>query len=88
MLISESRMVSITPDVEFHIRSNTQWPKLPPSVKAVSRDLNIFCGSNVCTKNYVNFVVQSLGNAPGLYEKAVVDFSIKNQLRWRNNLGM
>ena len=32
--------------------------------------------------------IQSLGNAPGLYEKAVVDFSVKNQLRWRNNLGM
>lgn len=31
--------------------------------------------------------IQSLGNAPGLYDKAVLEYSVKNQLRWRNNLG-
>ncbi len=28
-------MVSITPEVEFHIRQNFPWTKLPSSVKAV-----------------------------------------------------
>ncbi|XP_064382636.1 protein FAM91A1-like isoform X2 [Halichondria panicea] len=55
-------MVSISTDVEFHIRSNTPWPKLPTTVKS------------------------SLGNAPGLYDKAVLDYSVKNQLRWRMNI--
>lgn len=55
-------MVSITADVELHIRSNTSWAKLPSTVKA------------------------SLGNAPGLYEKAINDYSVKNQLRWRSNM--
>ena len=31
--------------------------------------------------------VQSLGNAPGLYEKAINEFSVKNQMRWRSNMG-
>jgi len=56
-------MVSISPDVEFHIRQNYAWSRLPPSVKA------------------------SLGNAPGLYDRAVMEISVKNQLRWRGNLG-
>ncbi len=28
-------MVSMTGDVEYHIRSSTPWAKLPPSVKSV-----------------------------------------------------
>lgn len=36
-LASRGRMVSITPEVEFHIRQNFPWTKLPSSVKAVSR---------------------------------------------------
>lgn len=28
-----------------------------------------------------------MGNAPGLYDKAVLEVSIKNQIKWRNNLG-
>jgi len=33
---SSLEMVSISPDVEFHIRQNYAWSRLPPSVKAVS----------------------------------------------------
>ena len=28
-----------------------------------------------------------MGNAPGLYDKAVLEVSIKNQIKWRNNVG-
>ena len=28
-----------------------------------------------------------MGNAPGLYDKAVHEVSIKNQIKWRNNIG-
>lgn len=48
-------------DVEFHIRHNYPWSKLPTNVK------------------------QSLGNSRE-YEKQVVLYSIRNQLRYRNNL--
>ena len=51
-------MVSITPDVEFHIRSNTQWPKLPPSVKAVSHGLYNFC-SKFNSVPQINHVIPS-----------------------------
>lgn len=72
-------MVSISSDVEFHIRSNTPWPKLPTTVKSVSHCYALFPQSS--------HITQSLGNAPGLYDKAVFDYSVKNQLRWRNSLG-
>ncbi|KAJ9590387.1 hypothetical protein L9F63_016578, partial [Diploptera punctata] len=49
-------------EVEFHIRHNYQWAKLPAIVK------------------------QSLGNSQKEYEKCIVNFSIKNQLRYRGNL--
>lgn len=49
-------------EVEFHIRQNYQWVKLPVTVK------------------------QSLGNSQKEYEKCIVNFSIKNQLRYRGNL--
>ncbi|KAL7984082.1 hypothetical protein Chor_002652 [Crotalus horridus] len=49
-------------DVEFHIRQNYPWARLPASVK------------------------QGLGNSQREYEKQVVLYSIRNQLRYRNNL--
>ncbi|XP_078674348.1 protein FAM91A1-like [Branchiostoma floridae x Branchiostoma belcheri] len=49
-------------DVEFHIRHNYTWAKLPASVK------------------------QAMGNSQKEYEKAVVTFSIRNQLRYKGNL--
>ncbi|XP_057684492.1 protein FAM91A1 [Corythoichthys intestinalis] len=49
-------------DVEFHIRQNYPWNKLPVNVK------------------------QSLGNSQREYEKHVLLYSIRNQLRFRNNL--
>lgn len=49
-------------DVEFHIRQNYPWSKLPASVK------------------------QGLGNSQREYEKHVLLYSIRNQLRFRNNL--
>uniref|UniRef100_A0A4W3I803 Family with sequence similarity 91 member A1 n=1 Tax=Callorhinchus milii TaxID=7868 RepID=A0A4W3I803_CALMI len=49
-------------DVEFHIRQNYPWSKLPGSVR------------------------QSLGNSQREYEKHVLLYSIRNQLRYRNNL--
>ncbi|XP_029299766.1 protein FAM91A1 isoform X2 [Cottoperca gobio] len=49
-------------DVEFHIRQNYPWTKLPANVK------------------------QSLGNSQREYEKHVLLYSIRNQLRFRNNL--
>uniref|UniRef100_A0A1A8GFP0 Family with sequence similarity 91, member A1 n=2 Tax=Nothobranchius korthausae TaxID=1143690 RepID=A0A1A8GFP0_9TELE len=49
-------------DVEFHIRQNYPWNKLPANVK------------------------QSLGNSQREYEKHVLLYSIRNQLRFRNNL--
>uniref|UniRef100_A0A2K6BU65 Family with sequence similarity 91 member A1 n=1 Tax=Macaca nemestrina TaxID=9545 RepID=A0A2K6BU65_MACNE len=49
-------------DVEFHIRHNYPWNKLPANVR------------------------QSLGNSQREYEKQVVLYSIRNQLRYRNNL--
>ncbi|XP_067004494.2 protein FAM91A1 [Anabrus simplex] len=49
-------------EVEFHIRQNYPWTKLPANVK------------------------QSLGNSQKEYEKCIVNFSIKNQLRYRGNL--
>ncbi|CDQ92966.1 unnamed protein product [Oncorhynchus mykiss] len=50
-------------DVEFHIRQNYPWNKLPANVK------------------------QSVGNSQREYEKHVQLYSIRNQLRFRNNLG-
>ncbi|XP_066546562.1 protein FAM91A1 [Amia ocellicauda] len=49
-------------DVEFHIRQNYPWNKLPANVK------------------------QSLGNSQREYEKHVLLYSIRNQLRFRCNL--
>ncbi|XP_068431956.1 protein FAM91A1 isoform X2 [Clinocottus analis] len=49
-------------DVEFHIRQNYPWTKLPANVK------------------------QSVGNSQREYEKHVLLYSIRNQLRFRNNL--
>ncbi|XP_053322413.1 protein FAM91A1 [Spea bombifrons] len=49
-------------DVEFHIRQNYPWAKLPANVR------------------------QSLGNSQKEYEKHVVLYSIRNQLRYRVNL--
>ncbi|XP_034981124.2 protein FAM91A1 [Zootoca vivipara] len=49
-------------DVEFHIRHNYPWARLPASIK------------------------QGLGNSQRDYEKQVVLYSIRNQLRYRNNL--
>ncbi|KAM9095925.1 protein FAM91A1 isoform X1 [Antechinus flavipes] len=49
-------------DVEFHIRHNYPWNKLPANVR------------------------QGLGNSQREYEKQVVLYSIRNQLRYRNNL--
>nr|XP_033789365.1 protein FAM91A1 isoform X2 [Geotrypetes seraphini] len=49
-------------DVEFHIRHNYPWGKLPANIR------------------------QSLGNSQKEYEKHVVLYSIRNQLRYRNNL--
>ncbi|XP_064332934.1 protein FAM91A1 isoform X2 [Camelus dromedarius] len=49
-------------DVEFHIRHNYPWSKLPANVR------------------------QSLGNSQREYEKQVVLYSIRNQLRYRSNL--
>lgn len=49
-------------DVEFHIRQNYPWAKLPGNVK------------------------QSLGNSQREYEKQVLLYSIRNQLRYRTNL--
>ncbi|XP_039709749.1 protein FAM91A1 isoform X2 [Pteropus medius] len=49
-------------DVEFHIRHNYPWSKLPANVR------------------------QSLGNSQREYEKQVVLYSIRNQLRYKNNL--
>uniref|UniRef100_A0AAZ3PER9 FAM91A1 n=1 Tax=Oncorhynchus tshawytscha TaxID=74940 RepID=A0AAZ3PER9_ONCTS len=51
-------------DVEFHIRQNYPWTKLPANVK------------------------QSVGNSQREYEKHVQLYSIRNQLRFRNNLGL
>ncbi|XP_063780469.1 protein FAM91A1 [Pseudophryne corroboree] len=49
-------------DVEFHIRQNYPWAKLPANVR------------------------QSLGNSQKEYEKHVILYSIRNQLRYRSNL--
>uniref|UniRef100_A0A6I8NLC8 Family with sequence similarity 91 member A1 n=1 Tax=Ornithorhynchus anatinus TaxID=9258 RepID=A0A6I8NLC8_ORNAN len=49
-------------DVDFHIRHNYPWNKLPANVR------------------------QGLGNSQREYEKQVVLYSIRNQLRYRNNL--
>uniref|UniRef100_A0A4X2L932 Family with sequence similarity 91 member A1 n=1 Tax=Vombatus ursinus TaxID=29139 RepID=A0A4X2L932_VOMUR len=49
-------------DVEFHIRHNYPWSKLPANVR------------------------QGLGNSQREYEKQVVLYSIRNQLRYRSNL--
>ncbi|XP_062912142.1 protein FAM91A1 isoform X2 [Mobula hypostoma] len=49
-------------DVEFHIRQNYPWAKLPGNVR------------------------QSLGNSQREYEKQVLLYSIRNQLRYRTNL--
>ena len=37
--------------------------------------------------NVVHTHSQSLGNNPAHYNKQVLEFSIKNQQRWRGNLG-
>ncbi|GAB6029426.1 hypothetical protein CHUAL_005185 [Chamberlinius hualienensis] len=49
-------------DVEFHIRNNYSWARLPANVK------------------------QQLGNSQLDYEKYIKSFSIRNQLRHKNNL--
>ncbi|XP_033644653.1 protein FAM91A1-like, partial [Asterias rubens] len=49
-------------EVEFHIRNNYPWAKLPANIKQV------------------------LGQSQKEYEKLVVNFSVKNQLRYKGNL--
>ncbi|XP_018079427.2 protein FAM91A1 isoform X2 [Xenopus laevis] len=54
--------VTMNIDVDFHIRQNYPWAKLPASVR------------------------QNLGNSPNEYEKHVILYSIRNQLRYRAHL--
>lgn len=49
-------------DLEFHIKNNYLWGKLPLSVR------------------------QHLGNEPAEYEKAVVQYCVRNQLRFKESL--
>ncbi|XP_062506716.1 protein FAM91A1-like isoform X2 [Corticium candelabrum] len=48
--------------VEFHIRNNYSWTKLPITIK------------------------QLLGHSQKSWEKAVLEYSIRNQLRWKGNI--
>ncbi|XP_071487011.1 protein FAM91A1-like, partial [Diadema antillarum] len=54
--------MSMNSEVEFHIRNNYPWGKLPANIK------------------------QLLGHSPKEYEKCVISYSIKNQLRYKGNL--
>ncbi len=71
-------------EVEACIRENVPWTKLPSPVKQVGGGES----SSYLEKPAVYVVVlfQQLGNSQKEYEKCVVTFSVKNQVRFRGNL--
>ena len=76
--------------VEDSIRKNIPWSKVSQDVKQVGAQLtdaaHCMLGRRMLKmiQNVVKF--QQIGNSSKEYDKAVVAFSIKNQLRFKGNL--
>ena len=74
--------------VEDSIRKNIPWSKVSEDVKQVGAKSRKFvrgvCHMPKLIENV--FVFQQIGNSSKEYDKAVVAFSIKNQLRFKGNL--
>ena len=77
---------SVSPELAFHIRQNTQWGKLPPSVKEVHYYLKTYV-IDLFTHLFLCLLMQSMNNSRGVYEQNIVQYSIANQLVWKTNLG-
>ncbi len=69
-------------EVDSYIHKNVVWSKLPENVRQVIQlRLHLKEPSNL------HDLLKLLGGSPKEYDKAVVVYSIKNQLRYKGNLG-
>ena len=75
-------MANINADIETFIRSKVAWEGLPVSAQQQLGKRNPL--KIICIKLFTKYFV--LGNSIKEYEKAVLQFSIRNQLRYRGNL--
>ena len=75
-------------EVESCVRKNITWTQLPPSAKQVYRTMNIFSFLLHNVKlTFRNILSQQLGNSTKEYDKCIVHYSLKNQLRYKGSLG-
>ena len=72
--------------VEESIRKNIPWSKVSEDVKQVGARLRMSRDVFSCVLCQRTFKFQQIGNSSKEYDKAVVAFSIKNQLRFKGNL--
>lgn len=78
-------------EIEEHIRKNVQWAQLPSHIKQVGVCRHCIAPYQKVNKHSCRYVThvyfQVLENSSKEYDKFVISFSIKNQLRYRGNLG-
>ena len=76
----------MNPEVENHIRNNTTWAKLPNNVRQVMFILVVFKNNKLFSCFFFSFL-KLIGNSQKEYEKAIVNYCIKNQSRFKDTLG-
>lgn len=77
------RQLIMNAEIEENVRKNVPWAQLPAHVKQVGRELVSCCYLII----FVLSRSQVLGNTYKEYDKSIINFSIRNQLRYRGNLG-
>ena len=69
-------------EVEAAVRKNVSWTQLPNCVKQVSIS-SIFCESQFSSEFQF---FQNVGNSAKEYDKCILHFSLKNQIRYKGSL--
>ena len=69
-------------EVEAAVRKNVSWTQLPNCVKQVSIS-SFFCESQFSSEFQF---FQNVGNSAKEYDKCILHFSLKNQLRYKGSL--
>ena len=73
-------------EVETKVRKGVTFQELPSSVKQVRKFRSQIVEWYVIYIWYISF--QQLGNSSKEYDKCIVHFSLKNQLRYKGTLGI
>ena len=69
-------------EVEAAVRKNVSWTQLPNCVKQVSIS-SFFCESQFSSEFQF---FQNVGNSAKEYDKCILHFSLKNQIRYKGSL--